>query len=216
MRKMSVRAGDDPDYITNVGVYALISGVVGARIFFVIHHFSEFRGSPAAVFAVWRGGLEFVGGVIVAVVVTVIYLLRNKLSVRKCMDILAVGLMLGLAFGRIGCFFSGCCFGKPAEVPWAIRFPYGSNVYHSQVFENYQRGRLEPHLELPGEYFYYYLSENDKRLKPFGLLTPDEREAVTKGVYRCLPVHPSQFYSSANALFLCAFLYLPQYAHLYT
>ena len=208
MRKMAVRTGDNPDYITNAALYALIAGVIGARVFFVVHHFSEFRGSPASVFALWRGGLEFVGGVIVAVIVTLAYLLKNKLSVRKYMDILAVGLMLGLAFGRIGCFFSGCCFGKPAEVPWAIRFPYGSNAYNSQIFANPQRDRLKPRLELPEDFFYHFIGEDEKRLKPFGLLTLDEKEAVTKGIYRCLPVHPSQFYSSANAIFLCALLYL--------
>jgi len=221
LRRLARRVGQDPEYVTNVALYSLISGVIGARIFYVVHHFSYFRGDPWwSVFAVWQGGLEFVGGLILAIVVIVVYLLRNRLSVRLYLDMLAIGLMLGLCFGRIGCFLRGCCFGRPTDVPWAVRFPYDSPAYNSQVRPNLLRNRPQPQLDLPAEYFGYTSEDGQTwfcvdeahkfsaNLKPPGLLSDQERYDVSKGPYRCLAVHPTQLYSSANALFLCVILLL--------
>ena len=221
LRRLARRVAQNPDHITNVALYALISGVIGARIFYVVHHFSQFRGDPWwSVFAVWQGGLEFVGGLILGVIVIVVYLLRHRLSVRLYLDMLAIGLTLGLCFGRMGCFMRGCCFGKATDVPWAVRFPYDSPAYNSQVRPNSERNRPHPQLDLPAQYFgytgedgqtWFYVDEAHKfgaNLKPPVLLTDQERYDVTKGLYRCLPVHPTQLYSSANALLLCVILLL--------
>lgn len=221
LRRLALRVGQNPDHVTNVALYTLISGVIGARAFYVVHHFSQFRGDPWwSVFAVWQGGLEFVGALILGVIVIVVYLLRHRLSVRLYLDMLAIGLMLGLCFGRMGCFLRGCCFSKPTDVPWAVRFPYSSPAYNSQVRPNLLRNRPQPQLDLPAEYFgyvgkdgqtWFYVDEAHKfgaNLKPFDLLSDQERYDVTKGLYRCLPVHPTQLYSSANALLLCVILLL--------
>jgi phosphatidylglycerol:prolipoprotein diacylglycerol transferase len=221
LRRLALRAGQDPDYITNVALYALIAGVVGARVFYVIHHFKEFRNGPWwHVFAVWQGGLEFVGGLIVAVLVVVTYLFRKKLSVKLYLDILAVGLLVGVCSGRMGCFLRGCCYGKPTQMLWALRFPYDSPAYNSQVRPNPDRSRDKPHLDLPAEYFgymgeggenWFYVDEAHKfgaNLKPLALLTDQERYNVKKGPYRCLSVHPTQLYASLNAIALCGLLLL--------
>ena len=63
VRCLSRRAGLDPETMSNGTLYSLIVGVIGARAFFVIHHFDQFRGEVLGVFAIWRGGLEFLGGV---------------------------------------------------------------------------------------------------------------------------------------------------------
>jgi len=131
MRRLSRDISTNPIFITNASLYALIAGVVGARLFYVVHYFDSFRTNLLSVFAVWHGGLEFLGGVLLAIVVLLFYLLRHKLSIRHYFDILAIGLMLGLAFGRIGCFLKGDCYSRPTEAPLAVRFPYGSDVYHS-------------------------------------------------------------------------------------
>ena len=98
MRKMSVRVGEDPCNITNIALYALITGVLGARLFYVIHNFDRFRGNLLNIFSVWRGGLEFIGGVILAIVFLLVFLFVKKFSIRRYLDILVVGLMLGLAY----------------------------------------------------------------------------------------------------------------------
>ncbi len=212
MRKIAVKEGQDPDHITNVALYTLLAGIVGARFFYVIHHYDDFQGQAWwAVFATWRGGLELVGGVILSIFVTVGYLVKQKLSVPKYLDILAIGLMLGLSFGRVGCFFSGCCWGKPTDAAWSIRFPYASDAYLSQINPDPKRNRELPLLVLPKEYFGWVDSEGVNRypnhLKHLDLLAESQRYDVTKGQYRCLAVHPTQLLSSLCALAICGILY---------
>jgi phosphatidylglycerol:prolipoprotein diacylglycerol transferase len=210
IRRLSRNITPDPLMITNCSLYALVAGVVGARIFYVIHYFDRFRDDLASVFAIWQGGLELLGGVLAAIIVVVLYVRYHKLPVRRCLDILAIGLMLALAFGRIGCFLNGCCFGRPTDLPWAVRFPYGSYAYKSQISADASRERYVPYLELAEDFF----SHSDKDapwlpvLKPYEKLTSSQKEMVTAGPYRCLPVHPTQLYASANAAVLAVLLYL--------
>jgi len=210
IRHLSRDITPDPQMITSAALYALIAGLIGARLFYVIHYWEKFSNNPLSVFAVWQGGLELAGGVALAITVIIIYLRRYKLPVRRCLDILAVGLLLALAFGRIGCFLRGCCYGKPTNLPWAVCFPYGSDAFRSQIGPNPARGRDKPQLELPPEYFDHY--EKDglwySQLKPYESLTERQKAFVDNGPYRTLPVHPTQLYSSANALVCCGLLYL--------
>jgi phosphatidylglycerol:prolipoprotein diacylglycerol transferase len=210
IRRLSRKITPDPQLITNAALYSLIAGVGGSRLFYVIHYWGKFRGDLLSIFAIWQGGLELLGGVILAIIVIVLYLIYHKLPIRQYLDILAIGLMAALAVGRIGCFFNGCCFGKPTDLPWAVRFPYGSDPYISQVYPNPDRNRAEPLMKLPPEYFGYELLDGlyHPVLKPFKYLTDEQRQAVTKGQYRCLPVHPTQLYSSANASVIGLLLFL--------
>ncbi|MHC4478713.1 MAG: prolipoprotein diacylglyceryl transferase [Planctomycetota bacterium] len=205
IRRLSREITPDPQLITSAALYSLIAGVVGSRLFYVVHHFEHFRAGGLSFFAIWRGGLELLGGVIAAIIVIVLFLWYHKLPMRRYLDILAIGLMAALVFGRIGCFLRGDCFGKPTNLPWAVRFPYGSDPYYSQVRPDLKRGRADPHLRLPPEYFDVF--EGFEYLKPYERLTDEQRWAVTEGQYRCLPVHPTQLYSSANALVGCLLLY---------
>jgi phosphatidylglycerol:prolipoprotein diacylglycerol transferase len=209
IRYLSRNITPDPRMITNAALYSLIAGVVGARLFYVLHYFDRFQDNPLSAFAIWQGGLELLGGVILAITIIFLYLLYHKLPIRYYLDILAIGLMLALAFGRIGCFLNGCCFGKPSNLPWAVRFPYNSFAYISQINANPRRNRAEPQLKLPRQEYQNYTDADGKWYpKPFRDLTEQQKIEVTKGVYRCLPVHPTQLYSSAKAVFLCLALYL--------
>jgi phosphatidylglycerol:prolipoprotein diacylglycerol transferase len=210
IRRLSRDITPNPTYITNAALYALIAGIVGSRLFYVVHYFDKFNDNLFSVFAIWQGGLEFYGGVIAAMLVIILYMWHHKLPIRKYLDIIAIALMLALGLGRIGCFFRGCCFGKPTELPWAIRFPYGSDAYLSQIYPDMQRGRPEPHIRLPEDFFGYYEKDDQifSGLKPKEELTPEQKESILNGPYRCLPVHPTQLYSSANAAVLSFLLYL--------
>jgi phosphatidylglycerol:prolipoprotein diacylglycerol transferase len=201
----------DQQHITNAALYSLIAGVIGARIFFVIHYYdAEFRGNWARIPAIWTGGLELLGGVFLAVAVIAFYIWRYKLPMRHYLDALAIGLLCALAFGRIGCFLNGCCYGKPADVPWAVRFPYYSFAYQSQVKPDLKRDREQPRLQIPRDYFGYHDDQGNlvDDLKPSKYLTPQQLEAVTHGNYRCLPVHPTELYESGGAVIVGLFLYL--------
>ncbi len=210
IRHLSRNITPNPDLITNAALYSLIAGIVGARLFYVVHYFDRFKGQWLSVFAIWKGGLELFGGVILAIIVIWFYIRRHKLSFRLYADILAIGLMAALAFGRIGCFLNGCCYGKPTKLLWAVRFPYASDAYLSQVYPDPKRNRPEPQLKLPDGFFGYVKKDGlwNPDLKPYESLTQNQKQMVKNGPYRCLPVHPTQLYSSLNAAFLCLILYL--------
>jgi len=212
---------ENTEHITTAALYSLIAGIVGSRMFYVVHYWQQqFSGKGLLeIFAVWKGGLELLGGVFFSILVIVVYLWKQKLPVRQYLDILAIGLMLALVFGRIGCLFNGCCYGKPTCAFVSIRFPYGSLSYQSQVRPDRARNREEPYIELPTEFFGYInganewvtVPESDKYdyyLKPFDRLTEQEKSEVAAGKYRSLKVCPTQVYESLSALAGCILLYL--------
>jgi len=148
--KRSERLKADPETVLNLAFLSLIFGVGGARVFFVVHYWKEqFAQRPdklMAILDVRQGGLEFLGGVLGAVAAVLVYATIKKFSTRLYLDILAPSLMWGLAIGRVGCFFNGCCFGAPCVLPdsnnqpryaWAVEFPYGSPP-HLRQWENRQ------------------------------------------------------------------------------
>ncbi|MBN2018691.1 MAG: prolipoprotein diacylglyceryl transferase, partial [Sedimentisphaerales bacterium] len=96
IRRLSRDITPGPQLITNASLYALMAGVVGARLFYVLHYIDQFRDAPLDVFKVWEGGLELLGGVVAAILVIILYLRYHKLPVRRYLDILAIGLMLAL------------------------------------------------------------------------------------------------------------------------
>ncbi len=211
IRRLSRDITPNPNYITNAALYSLIAGVAGARLFYVVHYFGEFKSRPIEVFYIWQGGLELLGGVILAITVILFYLWYHKLPIRRYLDILAIALMLALAFGRIGCFLNGCCFGKPTELPWAVRFPYDSFAYCSQVQPNPARNRAEPQMKLPDDFFNLYANPHGqaKKLKSYEELGLRQQQWLKENdKLRCLPVHPTELYSSAAGAVLCLILYL--------
>lgn len=157
MRRAS-RVKQDPDTVLNLCFLILLFGVGGARAFYVIHYWqSTFAGKGLKeILDLRSGGLEFLGGFLGAALAVSGYLVyrnwrsrRNPkahqpVSLRVYMDILIPSLAWGMAFGRIGCFFNGCCFGGPCVDPyqaranseptiaWAVSFPLGSGAYQRQ------------------------------------------------------------------------------------
>ncbi len=92
----------------------------------------------------WQGGLAYYGGLIAATGFGVWFLRRERFPVLKGTDMVALGLPLGLFFGRLGCFLGGCCFGSPTDHPLAVRFPPWSAASEAQ----WRAGDLAgPHLE---------------------------------------------------------------------
>jgi len=131
----------NPDVVLNIGFIALIFGILGARVWYVIHYWHEqFAGKGfLAAINVTAGGLTFFGGFFGAMIAIAIYLRIKRLSIRMYLDILAPSVMWGHAFGRLGCFLNGCCWGAicitpagAAALPWAVRFPYGSPPHIDQ------------------------------------------------------------------------------------
>lgn len=126
------RQGWEPTVIWDVSMLLLAAGIVGARLFFVIQYHDQFH-SLISVINISKGGLVYYGGVIGAVAAFVAYTRWKRLLALALCDILAPSVALGLAFGRIGCFLNGCCYGGPTSLPWAVHFPQGSVPYDAMV-----------------------------------------------------------------------------------
>lgn len=108
----------------------IISGLLGARILYVVTHWTHFAGTWWRILwpvqtdgTIGIHGLVFYGGVLSAVPVAVWLVRRWELKPLKVLDAVAPPLALGTAVGRIGCFLNGCCFGKPTSCPWGVTFP---------------------------------------------------------------------------------------------
>jgi phosphatidylglycerol:prolipoprotein diacylglycerol transferase len=102
--------------------YTILSAFVGSRILFILINFDVYREHPWQMFKIWEGGLVFYGGLIPAAMVAFEYMRRHRLPAWKLADLISPLIALGLSFGRIGCFFAGCCYGKETSLPWAVVF----------------------------------------------------------------------------------------------
>jgi phosphatidylglycerol---prolipoprotein diacylglyceryl transferase len=120
--------GLDKTRVLDLGIYIIISALVGAKLLLFITDFNAFVSDPRALLDLARSGGVFYGGLILAVVVALLYIRRVGLPLWTTCDVFAPGIALGHVVGRMGCFFAGCCFGKPTSVPWAITFkdPYAA------------------------------------------------------------------------------------------
>jgi phosphatidylglycerol:prolipoprotein diacylglycerol transferase len=116
----------DSDKLVSVILVALVAGVLGARMLYVLEHVSEFRREWGSVLALWQGGLTLYGGLVAGVFGGVLTARRLGLPLWVTTDALAPSLMIGTAIGRVGCFFNGCCYGRPTSLPWGVTFPADS------------------------------------------------------------------------------------------
>ncbi len=101
----------------------LLSGVVGARLLYVLLHLPEYSAAPMTILYVWQGGLSFHGGVAAGVISAYGFARVRGLPFPLLADLGAPALALGTAFTRVGCFLNGCCYGTECHLPWAVVFP---------------------------------------------------------------------------------------------
>lgn len=109
------RVGENPEILAQVGLLAVVGGILGARIAYGIQHWDQFSDHPAELFNITSGGLIYYGGVVLATFVVIGFLLLKRVPLRRYLDIVAVSMMVGLAFGRAGCLLNGCCWGGRAS-----------------------------------------------------------------------------------------------------
>jgi phosphatidylglycerol:prolipoprotein diacylglycerol transferase len=135
-------AGLTGDDVINLAPWIIIGTVIGARILYVISYWDqEFAGKPWTAIFNMRSGLVFYGGLVGASLGTIVYTRKNKLKLWRVADVIAPSIALGHAFGRVGCFMTGCCYGTPTNLPWAVHFPvdhwtHGVGVHPVQLYES--------------------------------------------------------------------------------
>jgi phosphatidylglycerol---prolipoprotein diacylglyceryl transferase len=119
------KRGVSVDQVNTMVFWALIGTIIGARLFYVIGHYSEFDGL-GDMLALWNGGLTLLGGIAGAVLINIPIMRKNHLSFFQVMDGAVIGLAFGIAFGRIGDLIIGDHFGKPTS--WLLAFRYEGGV----------------------------------------------------------------------------------------
>ncbi len=127
MVRAKVRGLDDAR-VLDLGIYIIISALIGAKLLLVITDFRTFISDPSELITLARSGGVFYGGLILAVSVALWYIRKIGLPLWTTCDVFAPGIALGHVVGRMGCFFAGCCWGRETDVPWAITFtdPYAA------------------------------------------------------------------------------------------
>jgi phosphatidylglycerol:prolipoprotein diacylglycerol transferase len=131
------QVGLDHELILSLAFWMFVCGIVAARLFYVIEYWQEdfagksLRDTVLAVLNFPSGGLVVYGALAGASLAFILFARRHKLPMLATADLVAPSLAIGLAFGRIGCFLNGCCYGGPTDWPWAVTFPQFSSRYEA-------------------------------------------------------------------------------------
>jgi len=147
-RRQAPHAGLDPDRVWNLGIYMVLTSLVVAKLWLVVIYWHYYAQHPREIFSydLVQSGGTFYGGVLGAIVLTLVYTRITKTSLLALLDCYAAGLPLGHGIGRLGCFMAGCCYGKPTSLPWGVTFtnrlaarlvgtPLGVPLHPTQLYE---------------------------------------------------------------------------------
>ena len=122
--------------------YVIVAGLVGGRVFYVATNWQLYSSNLLDIFKVWEGGMVFFGGLIFAFFAGLIFIRVKKMNFWETVDLFAPAVPLAHFFGRLGCFFAGCCYGKECHLPWAVTFknsqslaPLNIAVHPTQLYE---------------------------------------------------------------------------------
>ncbi|MFA6877679.1 MAG: prolipoprotein diacylglyceryl transferase [Fusobacterium sp.] len=192
-KKYGEKKGLSPETIENYAFIAMISGLIGGRIYYVIFNLDYYLAYPGDILAVWKGGMAIHGGILGGIIGTCIYGRIKKLNPLLLGDCVAVPLLLGQAIGRIGNLMNGEIYGVPTFTPLKYIFTLKPRFY---------------------EWFNYYNSLSVdgkgafKELVPWGLVFPNSSPAGSE--FPNLPLHPAMLYELVlnliGVLFLWFFL----------
>jgi phosphatidylglycerol---prolipoprotein diacylglyceryl transferase len=141
--------GLDSETVLNLGIYCAMAGIGGAKLMMILVDFGDYVRNPGMLFSL--GTLQaagiFYGGLIAAVVLAYFYMRKKQLPFLATADVLAPGIAIGHAIGRLGCFAAGCCWGAPTHSPLAVTFtrpeahdlvgvPLGVPLHPTQLYES--------------------------------------------------------------------------------
>ena len=142
-RRWAARGGD-PEDITTIALVAVPAGLVGARLYHVITDwsrlYSDGRWAPDA-FLIWKGGLGIPGGVLLGTAAGVLMCRRLRIDWRHVADSAAPAIPVAPAIGRLGNWFNQELYGRPSDLPWALRidfpegYPPGTTFHPTFLYE---------------------------------------------------------------------------------
>jgi phosphatidylglycerol:prolipoprotein diacylglycerol transferase len=114
----------DDDVVYGTAVWAVLGGIIGARLVHVIDFWSYYSQNPMAILQVWTGGIGLIGGIIGATIGGGVYAWRNRYPVGRMMDLVTPGILLGQMVGRIGDIINGEHLATFSRLPWAFQYTH--------------------------------------------------------------------------------------------
>lgn len=111
------------DLLFNLAIFVLIFGWIGGKILFIFVEFKQFLASPMSV--IGSEGFVVYGGIISGLITIIVYCRLKKMDFFMYIDVIVAGVALNQAFGRIGCFLAGCCYGRETTSAIGVVFPAG-------------------------------------------------------------------------------------------
>lgn len=192
-KRYGKQRGISPETVENYAFIAMISGLIGGRLYYVLFNLDYYLNYPADIIAVWKGGMAIHGGILGGIIGTCIYGAVKKINPLLLGDIAAAPLLLGQAIGRIGNLMNGEIYGVPVFTPFKVIFTLKPKFY---------------------EWYSYYLSlpiseqMNFKNKVPWGIVFPSGSPAGNE--FPNLALHPAMLYELVlNFIgFLFIWLYL--------
>lgn len=124
--------GVEAGYVIDVAVWAVLLGIVAARVFHVITHPDDYFGpgrDPLSALYIWEGGIAIFGALIGGAIGVWIGCRQTGLRFSTFADALAPGLLLAQAFGRLGNWFNHELFGQPTDLPWGLEIESTNPAY---------------------------------------------------------------------------------------
>lgn len=135
-------AGMPNGFALDIFLITFFGGVLGGRAEYVRANWASFEDAPSSILDIGDGGLAFFGGFVLVIPAVLVWCRVRRVSAVDVLDVCFPVLAIGMVLGRIGCFFAGCCYGRPADVAWAVTFtdsdsagPLGQPVHPTQLYE---------------------------------------------------------------------------------
>lgn len=122
------RRGYDPVFVSDMALWTLVLGLVGARLAFAAQNLPYYLEHPLRLLNFREGGISIQGGLLLGFSTTAWMFHRRGIPVQNGLDLAAAPVLLGMAIGRLGCVLHGCCFGKVCDPHWGIVYPASTNL----------------------------------------------------------------------------------------
>ncbi len=131
--KEAEKKGITQDDLLNLFIIALPCAIVGARLYYVIFSFDDYKNNLLEIFNLRAGGIAIYGAIIGASLAVFLYCRKKKIDIFKVLDIFAVGLLIGQAIGRWGNFVNGEAFGGTTSTLFAMTIIKDGNMIAENV-----------------------------------------------------------------------------------
>jgi phosphatidylglycerol:prolipoprotein diacylglycerol transferase len=136
-KKRAAKAGLNPAKVADMSFWALIAGVLGARIAFILQEWDYYSKNLRELFSWQFAGLTSFGGVIGGLALMIVWARRSGWPVRLVLDVIGPAGLLVHAIGRIGCLLNGCCYGGVCTLPWGIHVDHVTPLMHpAQIYDS--------------------------------------------------------------------------------